>query len=61
MPINRGIGKKDVVHNTQLNIRNKKEWNSALCKTVDEPDSCQNEWMKSEKEKQILYNTMYEI
>ena len=37
----------------------KKEWNCAICRSVNGPRDCHTEWSKSEREKQISYNIAY--
>ena len=38
---------------------NKKEWNLAICNSVDGPKGCYAKWNKSDREKHIPYNFTY--
>ena len=56
MSIKRGMDKEDVVHiYNGILLSHKKEWNCVICRGVDGLRDCHIEWIKSEREKQILY------
>ena len=60
MFIDRGMDKEDVVHIYDgILLSHKKEWNNAICSNVDGPRDCHTEWNKSDKERQISYDTIY--
>ena len=40
-------------------LSNKKEQNNAICSNMDGPRDCQNEWSKSDTERQISYDITY--
>ena len=46
------------IHNGIL-LSHKKEWNNAICSNTDGPRDHQTEWDKSERERQIPYDTTY--
>ena len=46
-----------VIHGILLS--HKKEWNWPICSDMEEPRVCHTEWSKSEREKQILYMSIY--
>ena len=51
---------KDVIYTCNgILLSHKKEWNSAICKDMDEPRDCHKEWSKSERKKQISYNITF--
>ena len=59
MSINRGMD-KDVIHlNNGILLNHKKEWNKAICSNMDEPRDCYIEWSKSDRKRQISYNSIY--
>ena len=60
MPIDRRMGKEDVVliYNGIL-LSHKKEQNWVICRDVDGSRDCHAEWSKSEREKQISYINAY--
>ena len=37
----------------------KKEWNNAICSTMDGTTDCHTAWNKSDKERQISYGIAY--
>ena len=58
MSSDRGMGKEDVVHiYNGILLSHKKEQSSLICRDMDGPSDCHTEWSKSEREKQISYNT----
>ena len=54
------MDKEDVVyiHNGIL-LSHKKEWNNAICSNMDGPRDYLSKWSKSDKEREILYDTSY--
>ena len=40
-------------------LSHKKEWNNAICSNMDGPRDCQTEGSKSDRERQISYDTAY--
>ena len=38
-------------------LSQKKEWNNAICSNIDGPRNYHTKWGKSERERQILYDT----
>ena len=55
MPINRGMGKDDVVRlYSEILLSLKKEQNRVIC-DVDGPRVCHTEYSKSEREKKVTY------
>ena len=38
-------------------LSQKKEWNNAICSNIDGPRNYHTKWRKSERERQILYDT----
>ena len=42
----------------EILLSHQKEWNNAICSNMDEPRDYQTKWIKSEKEKQILYKSL---
>ena len=60
MPIDRWMGKEDVVDiYNEILLSLKKEWNWVICRDVDGHRDCHTQWSKSEREKQILYINAY--
>ena len=59
-PFDRWLDKEDVVytHNGVL-LNHKKEWNNAICSNMDGPRDYHTKWSKSERERQIPYDTTY--
>ena len=52
MSIDRGMGKKDVVHVYEgILLSHKKEWNNAICSNIDGPRDEHTKWRKSDKDK----------
>ena len=50
---NRGMDSKEVVHvYNGILLSHKKEWNNAICSSMDEPRDCHTEWSKSKKNTQ---------
>ena len=45
-------------HNGIL-LSHKKEWNNAICSNMDEPRDYHTKWSKSDRERQISYDTTY--
>ena len=58
---NRGMDKEDVVHiiNSVILLGHKKEWNHAICSNMDTTGDSPTKWRKSERERQIPYDTTY--
>ena len=54
------MDKEDVVYiyNGKL-LSHKKEWNNAICIYMDGPRDDHTKWNKSERERQIPYDTIY--
>ena len=40
-------------------LSHKKEWNNAICSNMDGPRDYYTKWIKSDREKQILYDVTY--
>ena len=54
--IDRGMDKEDVVHiYNRILFSHKKEWNNAICISMDGPRDSHTEWSKSDREGQISY------
>ena len=52
------MDKEDMVHiYNGLLLSHKKEQNNAICSDMDGPRDCHTEWIKSDRERQILYIT----
>ena len=59
MPINRGIDIEDVAHiYNGILVSHKKEWNNAICSSMDGLRDNHTKWSKTGRERQI-YNTFY--
>ena len=51
---------KDVVHMYNgILLSHQKEWNNAICSNIDRPRDCHTEWIKSDREREILCDTPY--
>ena len=60
MSINRWIDKEDMVHiYYELLLRHKKDWNNAICSSMDGPRDYHTKWSKSDTEIQKPYNIIY--
>ena len=61
MSIDRGIDKEDVVHiYSGILLSQKKEWNDAILHSnVDATRDYHTKWSKSDRERQIPYDTIY--
>ena len=54
------MDKEDVVHICNgILLSHKKEQNNAICSNMDGPRDCHTEWSKSDRERQISYNSAY--
>ena len=54
------MDKEDVAHiYNGILLSHKKGWNGVICRDMDGPRDCHTEWIKSEREKQILYINAY--
>ena len=54
------MDKEDVVHiYNGILLGHKKEWNNAICSNMDGPRDYHTKWSKSERERQISYDTTY--
>ena len=61
MPIDRGVGKKDVVHiYSGILLSHKKQWSNVIFSNIDGPQNCHPEQSKSDTEKQI-YGVTYTL
>ena len=40
-------------------LSHKKEWNNAICSNMDGPRHYHAKWCKSDRERQMLYDTTY--
>ena len=59
MSIDRGMDKEDVVYMySGILLRHKKEWNNAICSSVDGPRHYHTEW--SHTETKIIYHLYVE-
>ena len=60
MSIDRGMSKEDVAHlyNGTL-LSHRKEWNNAIFSNIDGPRDYHTKWSKSDRERQISYDTTY--
>ena len=47
------------IHTMEYYSAIKKEWNNAICISVDGPRDYRTKWSKSERERQIPYNITY--
>ena len=57
MPIDRWMDKEDIVQTWNgILLSHKKEWNNAICSSMDRPGDDHTKWSKSERERQIPYN-----
>ena len=60
MSIDRRMDKEDVVHICNgILLSHKKEWNNAICSNMDGPRGYHTKWNKSERERQISYDTTH--
>ena len=60
MSIDRRMDKEDVVHICNgILLSHKKEWNNAICRNMDGPRGYHTKWNKSERERQISYDTTH--
>ena len=60
MSINRGMDKELVVHiYSGILLSHKKEWNNAICSSIDGPRDCHTERSKSYREREISYDITY--
>ena len=60
MSINRGMDKEDVVYiQNGILFSHKKEQNDAICSNMDGPRDYHPEWRKSDRERQISYDTTH--
>ena len=51
------MGKADVVYiYSGILLRDKKEWNNAICSNMDGSRDYNTKWSKSERERQIPYD-----
>ena len=54
------MDKEDVVHRYNgILLSHKKEWNNATCSNLDATRDHHTKWSKSERERQIPYDTTY--
>jgi len=60
MPINRWLDKEDTVriYNGIL-VSHEEEWNNAICSNMDATRDYHSKWSKSERERQIPYDSTY--
>ena len=61
-PSDRGMDKEDVLHSIytmEYYSAIKKKWNNTICSNTDGPRECHNEWSKSDREWEILYDIPY--
>ena len=40
-------------------LSSKTDWNCVICRDVDGPRDCHTEWSKSDRERQISYDTTF--
>ena len=60
MSINRGMNWEDVVHMYNgILLSHKKEWNNAICSTMDGFREYHTKWTMSDRERQISYDITY--
>ena len=60
MSINRRMNWEDVVHMYNgILLSHKKEWNNAICSTMDGFREYHTKWTMSDRERQISYDTTY--
>ena len=60
MSTDRWMGKEDVVHiYNGILLTHKEEWNNVICSNMNGPRDCHTEWSKSDRERQISYNSTY--
>ena len=60
MSVNTWIDKEDVVYTYNgVLLSHKKEWSNAICSNMNGPTDRYTKWSKSEREKQISYDTTY--
>ena len=60
MSINRGMDKDLVNKCNVILLGHKKEWNNAICNTMNGPRDYHIKWGKSERERQIWYHLYVE-
>ena len=54
------MDKEDVVYTHEgILLSHKKEWNNAFCSNMDGPRDCHTKWNKSDREREISYDTTY--
>ena len=61
-PSDRGMDKEDVLHSIytmEYYSAIKKKWNNTICSNTDGHRECHNEWSKSDREWEILYDIPY--
>ena len=62
MPIDRRMGKEDVVHMYNgILLSHKKEWNNAICSNMDATRDYHTKLSKSEKDKYHMISLIYGI
>ena len=62
MSINRWLDKEEVVHiynEKLLSCPQKKKWNNIICSNIDGPRDWHTEWSKSDREREISYDSHY--
>ena len=60
MSTDRWMDKEDVVHiYNGILLSHKNEWNNAICSNMDGPKDYHIKWIKSDRERQILYDISY--
>ena len=60
MSIDRWMDKEHVVHiYNAILLSHLKEWNNAICSTMDGPGDYCTKWSKSDRERQIFYDMTY--
>ena len=60
MSISRGIVKEGMVHiYSGVLHSHKKQWNHAICSTLDGPRDYHTKWSKSDRERQISWQHLY--
>ena len=58
MSIDRWMNKEDVVYAYNgILLSHKKEWNNAICSNMDEPRDYHTKWSKSDRKRQMPYET----
>ena len=60
MSIEQWMDKEKVAHvHNGIFVQAWEEWNNANCSNIDEPSCNHTKWSKSERKRQILYDTTY--